>query len=109
MKYLALIHRNAGIEPDGDLYQAYESLAKELAEKGTLLGGNPVQPPSKGVCVQVVDGEVVSTPGAFGDSPHSLVGYFLLECETDEEAQATAARIPDAATGTIEVRPILEH
>jgi len=36
----------------------------------------------------------------------ALGGYFLLECETIEEACELAARIPGAAMGAIEVRPV---
>ena len=37
-----------------------------------------------------------------------LGGYYLVDCQDLDRAIELAARIPDAATGSIEVRPILE-
>jgi hypothetical protein len=35
-------------------------------------------------------------------------GYYILECENLDEALTYAAKIPAAAFGSIEVRPVLE-
>ena len=33
----------------------------------------------------------------------------MLECEDLDEALAWAAKIPDAATGSVEVRPVMDY
>jgi len=109
MKYLTLIYRAAGVATSSAVFEAYGALTTELGEAGILAGGNPLQPPSEAACIQIEKGKVKKTPGAFAPSTHSLVGYFLLDCATSEEAHAIAARIPDARHGVIEVRPVLEH
>jgi len=47
------------------------------------------------------------TDGPFAETREQLGGYFLIEATDMAEARAIAARLPAAANGTIEVRPIL--
>jgi len=42
------------------------------------------------------------------DTPLQLGGYYIVECDTIDEATALAAKIPGAAYGKIEVRPVME-
>jgi len=37
-----------------------------------------------------------------------LAGFFLIECESMERAIAYAARVPEAALGLVEVRPVMD-
>ena len=55
--------------------------------------------------VRVRDGETLVTDGPFVEAKEALGGYFLLECDSIEEAVDWAARIPGAEHGAIEVRP----
>jgi len=57
-------------------------------------------------CRGVEGGEV--TDGPFAETKEVLGGYYLVDCQDLDRAIELAARIPDAATGSIEVRPILE-
>ena len=52
------------------------------------------------------DGEVLTTDGPFAETKEQLGGFYILECETLDEAIKWAAQIPHAATGTVEVRPV---
>ena len=47
------------------------------------------------------------TDGPFAETSEQLGGFYLLDCETIEEALAWAAKIPAAERGTIEVRPLV--
>ena len=38
-----------------------------------------------------------------------LGGYYLFEAESLDDAIAVAAQIPGAASGAVEVRPLVEH
>ena len=51
------------------------------------------------------DGETLVTDGPFVEAKEALGGYFLLECDSIEDAVDWAARIPGAEDGAIEVRP----
>jgi hypothetical protein len=42
------------------------------------------------------------------DGGEFLTGYFLIEVESSEAAIDWAARIPNARTGSVEVRPVMD-
>ena len=48
-----------------------------------------------------------TTDGPFAETKEVLGGYYLVDVDSDEEAQEWAAKIPSARYGTIEVRPIV--
>ena len=48
------------------------------------------------------------TDGPFAETREQLGGYFLIEAQTFDEAIAVAKQIPMAASGTVEVRPVIE-
>ena len=45
------------------------------------------------------------TDGPFAELREQIAGYFILDCESLDEAVALAARIPGAEHGAVEVRP----
>ncbi len=109
MKYLALIYRNSDVAMTPEIYEGYRSLTEELGKTGAMSGGSPVEPASSGSCIRRANGKTSATHGAAGLGAHDLVGFYLLDCKCQMDAQDIAARIPDAAHGFIEVRPLLQH
>jgi hypothetical protein len=59
--------------------------------------------------VRVRDGETLLTDGPFAETREQLGGYYLLDCADLDEANRWAARIPDAANGAVEVRPVMDY
>ena len=57
--------------------------------------------------VRVRGGKTETTDGPFAETKEQLGGYYILDCKDLDEALAYAARIPSAASGSIEVRPIM--
>ena len=45
--------------------------------------------------------------GPFAETKEQLGGYYILDCDNLDEAIEYAAKIPTAAFGSIEVRPIM--
>ncbi len=114
MRYLLMIATDetadTGSEP-GDAageMALYEQFMKETADRGVLRGGERLRPSSDATTVRVRKGEVLTTDGPFAETKEQLGGYFLVECSDLDEAIEVAARIPGAAHGSIEVRPIWE-
>ena len=112
MKYVALIYtdpvREEATDPgarEAELAR-YVEFGRAEREQGTVLGGNELAPPSSATRVQVVDGETVVTDGPYAETKEQLGGYYLLECDSIDEAVELAAKIPGAAHGAIEVRPV---
>jgi len=54
----------------------------------------------------VRNGKVSVTDGPFAETKEYLAGFYLIEARDLNEAIQIAARIPPAAVGAVEVRPI---
>ena len=107
MKFLALIYADEGAWEalsDEDRSATYARY-RELMEDERVQGGDELAPTTTATTVRVRDGEAVVTDGPFVETKEALGGYFVLECETFDEALELAARIPAAESGAVEVRP----
>ena len=83
-------------------------LANQLHESGLYYAAAPLHPSSETSCVRVRDGKRLVTNGPFAETGEQIGGYFLVEAENLSAAVDIAARIPGAAIGTVEVRPVTE-
>lgn len=114
MRYLCLIYtsevEDAKRTPEQQEANmgAYYAFTNEIGEAGVNAGGEALQPTTTATSVRVRDGKVVTTDGPFAETKEQLGGYYMLNCENLDEAIKWAARIPGAADGTVEVRPIWE-
>ena len=111
MRYLALIHSDESAWaalPDDEraaIYARYRAFADDAQATGKLVEGYELKPTATATTVRVVDGSTVVTDGPFAELREQIAGYFILECESFEEALELAARIPGASHGAVEVRP----
>ena len=92
--------------------------AGEMAEYGefgraaaaVIRGGEVLYPTATATTVRVrggKGGEVVAGDGPYAETKEALTGFYLLECADLDEAVATAAKIPGAWHGAVEVRPVM--
>jgi hypothetical protein len=65
--------------------------------------------PSHGARVSVRDGRTIASDGPFAEVKEYLAGFYLVDCDSLDEAVALAARVPDALTGEVEVRPVYDR
>jgi hypothetical protein len=49
---------------------------------------------------------VVTTDGPFAETKEQLAGFYVVEAADLDEAIQIAARVPSAAYGAVEVRPV---
>jgi hypothetical protein len=111
VRYLALIHSDeqawSALPEDerGAIYARYRAFADEARASGKLVEGYELRPTGTATTVRVVGGETVVTDGPFAELREQIAGYFVLDCESLDEAVALAARIPGAEHGAVEVRP----
>lgn len=112
MRYLLMIateERAAESTPEAEAVSPeYAAFAKEMAERGVLLGGERLRLTSDATTVRVRNGEVLATDGPFAETKEQLAGYFVVDCKDLDEAIDVAAKIPGARDGSVEVRPIWE-
>jgi hypothetical protein len=113
MQYLLLIYADEAIRAEMRTQQAeqfsaaYRTCTEEFQAAGQLVGGNGLQPTQTAVTVRVRGGKTTTTDGPFAETREQLGGYYLVEAKNLDEAIKAATKIPTAAFGSIEVRPIL--
>jgi len=87
-------------------YAQYRAFADDARAAGVMAGGDELGSTRDATTVRVRDGETLVTDGPYAAVKEALGGYFVLECDTVEEAARWAARIPGAGHGAVEVRPV---
>lgn len=113
MKYMLLIYGNEANGPEfgtpefGPYMAGYQSATETYRKDGVLIGGEALESVSTATSVRVRDGKTETMDGPFAETKEQLGGYYLLDCETLDDAIRYAAMIPDAATGTVEIRPLM--
>jgi hypothetical protein len=113
MRYLLLIYtQETDEQPPEDVanasHAAYAAFTADVKARGLFQAGEALAPTSTATTVRLVDGEVVATDGPFAETKEALGGFYLIEARDLDEAIEIAAKIPAAAFGSIEVRPIWE-
>jgi len=109
MQYIALIYsdENTPDQVPADLIEQYGAFTQGIIASGKFKAGDALQPTSTATSVRVRDGQRQVSDGPFADTKEALGGYYLLECDNLDDAIETAAAIPTAKYGTIEVRPVM--
>jgi hypothetical protein len=117
MKYLILIQSNerslAAWDKMSDAERAefgkdHFKLGPEMAEAGVHVASEGLADPSLARWVSVREGQTIASDGPFAEVKEHLAGFYLIDCESMDEAVAWAARVPDAAITQVEVRPVLD-
>jgi len=115
VRYILLIHDDeaeweAMSEKEREAIGAeFLAFNEELRAAGALVVGNELQPASTATVVSVRDSDTIVTDGPFAETKEVLGGYYLVDAETLEDAQAWAAKVPSARFGHVEVRPVALH
>ncbi len=116
MKYLILIYSNPSsreiwerlsTDERASGLAAYTMLNEELAQSGELIATEALADPALTTRVSRAGGQVVTADGPFPEAKELLAGFYLVDCDTSDRAVDIAARLPEAALGLIEVRPVM--
>lgn len=112
MRYMLLIHSDENYyatvseEDMGKLMGAYAQFSEEFgAQTESSVRLQPVQ---TATTVRVRNGDTVTTDGPYAETKEQFGGYYLIEAKDLDEAIAIAAKVPTAAYGNVEVRPVWE-
>ena len=113
MRYLLLIYtaetdEQPAPEVEAASHAAYGAFTADIRARGLFEAGEALTPTTTATTVRVVDGEIVTTDGPFAETKEALGGFYLIQARDLDEAIETAAKIPAAKEGSIEVRPIWE-
>jgi hypothetical protein len=93
--------------PAGSAYWAgWQAYSAAIREK--VVGGNVLAAADAALTLRLRGGERQVQDGPWAESKELLGGYMIFEVESMDEAVALAAACPAAATGAVELRPVLE-
>jgi hypothetical protein len=88
--------------------RAHAALNEGLAASGELIVSEALADQSLARRVSVREGRTITSDGPFAEVKEFLAGFYLIECESIDRAVEHAARMPEAAVGEVEVRPIMD-
>ena len=114
VKYMLLIYSNAeswaalSAEQREGLGRAHSELTRELTEQGLLVSSAGLADPITTRTVVVRDDALTTTDGPYAEAKEHLAGFYLVECDTIDDAIGYAARMPDAKYLAVEVRPVMD-
>lgn len=112
MPYMLLIVEPVGqrlTRTEAQGREAYASMVRfgaDLKERGLLLASESLQSQNGAARVAVRDGQRRVLDGPFAEAKEMIGGFFLLDCQTRDEAIAIAAQCPAAEWCEIEVRAL---
>jgi len=86
------------------LYERMQRFTEDLKARGLLGASDSLRSDADGVRVRVREGKRTLVDGPFSESKEIVGGFFLLTCESREEAVAIATECPAAEWATVEVR-----
>ena len=105
MKYLCLVY---GEERALQGMDDHDCLAydRSIRESGHCVASEALEAVATAKTVRVRNGKPVVVDGPFAETKEALAGFYLIDAKDMDEAVRLAAKIPPAAVGSIEVRPI---
>jgi hypothetical protein len=105
MKYLCLVYGEEGKIQQVDDHHCL-AFDQSIRASGQCLASEALQPIATATTVRVRNGKVSVTDGPFAETKEQLAGFYMIEAKDLNEAIQVASRIPPAAVGSVEVRPI---
>ena len=107
MDFMLIMITDRDAPGDPSVFPEMGKFAGELASQGKMRGGSPLHPETEGARVRGGSGSPVVTDGPFAETKEVIGGYFLIDCESREEAVEIAKRCPHNKIGVVEVRQVI--
>ena len=114
MQYMLLIHDDptawGGMSEEqvNAVMGEYFAYSDAIRKEGIFVAGDALQGPDTARTLRVRDGERIVADGPFQETKEIVGGYYVVDCDTLDQAIDAAARIPSARFGAIEVRPVAQ-
>jgi hypothetical protein len=111
MRYMLLIcsDKDQAPAPKAEteaIMQGHVRFAEKLRAAGKYVVGERLRPDSETSRIRLKAGQRQVMDGPFAETKEVLGGFYLIECDTREEAVDWAKQIPLREGGSVEVRPI---
>jgi hypothetical protein len=115
MKYMIMTFGSAegGLAAKGrewmlEMVKFMQQLDKDLKESGELVDAQGLADGSQAKTVRIKNGIPVATDGPYAESKESLVGYWIVDVESEARVIEIASRIVDYVKAPIEVRQVMD-
>lgn len=112
MPYMLLIQEPVGqrrtrTQAEGEaVYERMLRFADDLNARGVLRAAESLVSQDQATRVKLSNGRPQVMDGPFAEAKEMIGGFFLLDCETRDEAVAIAKQCPAAEWATVEVRAV---
>jgi hypothetical protein len=114
MKYAVIVYETAddfAAREDArakTYWDGHGAYVSALQAAGAFAGGAGLKPPHAATTVRLRGGTRQVVDGPYADIKEQLGGFYLIDVDTLDAALAWAEKCPGAATGAIEVRPLID-
>jgi hypothetical protein len=98
----------AGVYADEKMLAEMMMFNEELVKAGVMVGGDGLQPSSKGKRVQFSSGKRTVIDGPFTETKELVAGYWLWQVKSIDEAVDWLKRAPFHGETVVEIRPLHE-
>jgi hypothetical protein len=112
MRYVLLIRSDDKTAPPPTradmeaMVQGHGRFASELQAAGKMVHGERLRPDTEASRIRFKAGQRQVMDGPFAETKEALGGFYLIECDTREEAVEWAKKIPLLEGGFVDVVPI---
>jgi hypothetical protein len=87
-------------------YERMVGFSQDLKDQGLLTVSQSLTSDRRGARVRVRGGETSVVDGPFSEAKEMIGGFFLLTCDSRDQAVAIARECPAAGWATVEVREL---
>ena len=115
MKYMIMTFGSAeaGLAAMGkdwmlEMVKFMQQLDQDLRDSGELVDAQGLADGSQAKTVRIKNGIPVATDGPYAESKESLVGYWIVDVESEARVIEIASRIVDYVKAPIEVRQVMD-
>jgi len=88
------------------IVQGHRRFSEELTAAGKMVAGERLRPEGDGSRVRLKAGQRQIMDGPFAETKEALGGFYLIECDSRDEAVEWAKKIPLRDGSFVEVRPV---
>jgi hypothetical protein len=107
-QYMLLIYNPVeGGPAPGTETQKWFEYTEALRDAGVHVAGDALEGIDSATTVRVREGETMLIDGPFAETKELLAGFYIVEVPSLDEALKWAAKMPNIAYGSVEVRPVM--
>jgi hypothetical protein len=109
MLYMFLLHWNEAnpvVSPEEAIREHF-AFTEEARARGAYVYSEAIGGTAAATTVRVRDGKTMITEGPFAEAKEVMGGFYILDCKDLDEALEYAAKIPDAKSSGVDVRPVM--